>query len=137
VTELVPWGSPASRDARGRLYLKHASLVTPDAMIAFVDTAVGDLVAALGRERFLVGEYARLQGEAESLRAARDALAAELADAREGLHRSATREQALAVQNAHLAADVAKATATLGEIYRSRAWRLFTPWWKLKERLGR
>ncbi|HTS02946.1 MAG TPA: glycosyltransferase family A protein [Thermoanaerobaculia bacterium] len=142
VTELIPWESLVSREARRRLYAKHAGAVAPDAMIAFVDAAVGDVDAALGRERFLMGECARVRGEAEAAREALDAatrraaqLEARLREAEDGLHRSATREQALAVQNAHLAADVAKATATLEEIYRSRAWRLFTPWWKLRERL--
>jgi Glycosyl transferase family 2 len=43
---------------------------------------------------------------------------------------SATREQALAVENARLA-------ATLDQMTRSLAWRLFTPWWKLREFLKR
>jgi glycosyltransferase involved in cell wall biosynthesis len=50
---------------------------------------------------------------------------------------SASREQALAVQNAHLRSEVAKLNATLEQIYRSRVWRLFTPWWKLKGFLTR
>ncbi|MGZ6988705.1 MAG: glycosyltransferase, partial [Thermoanaerobaculia bacterium] len=50
---------------------------------------------------------------------------------------SASREQALAVQNAHLRSEVAKLNATLEQIYRSHVWRLFTPWWKLKEFLTR
>ena len=67
------------------------------------------------------------------------ALEAELAATREDASRfreeSATREQSLAVQNSHLRAELAKRDATLEQIYRSRVWRFFTPWWRLKERL--
>ncbi|HQQ79462.1 MAG TPA: glycosyltransferase [Thermoanaerobaculia bacterium] len=132
VTEMAPWGSPAAEEARRRLYAKHATAVTPEAMIAFVDGAVGPLDAALGRERFLVGEYARVEAEKRVLEAA---LAAAHEDARQFREESATREQTLAVQNSHLRAEVAKRDATLEEIYRSRVWRFFTPWWRLKERL--
>ena len=48
-----------------------------------------------------------------------------------------SREQALAVQNAHLRSEVETLNARLEQIYRSRAWRLFTPWWKLKGFLTR
>ncbi|MBK9963731.1 MAG: glycosyltransferase [Holophagales bacterium] len=146
VTETTPWGSPAAEAARRRLYAKHAAAVTPEAMVAFVDGVVGDLEAALGRESFLVGEYARAEAEANGARAALDAQAAraarlesELAATREDASRfreeSATREQSLAVQNSHLHADLAKRDATLEAIYRSRVWRFFTPWWRLRERL--
>lgn len=136
VTDLVPWGSPASQAARRRLYAKHASSVTPEAMTSFVDGVVGDLDAALGRERFLVGEYARVEAEVQDVRRVFEAaLAAAHEDARRFREESATREQSLAVQNSHLRADVARRDATLDQIYRSRVWRLFSPWWRLKERL--
>ncbi|MGE5716284.1 MAG: glycosyltransferase family 2 protein, partial [Acidobacteriota bacterium] len=63
VTETTPWGSPASQEARRRLYEKHAPLMTSETMLAFVDAALGELDAALGREKFLVGECGRLSGE--------------------------------------------------------------------------
>jgi len=136
VTELVPWGSPAAQEARRRLYAKHAARVTPDGMIAFVDRAIGDLDAAQGREKFLVGEYARVEAEVKDVRRVFEAaLAAAHEDARRFREESATREQSLAVQNSHLRAELAKRDATLEEIYRSRVWRFFTPWWRLKERL--
>lgn len=136
VTELVPWGSPASQEARRRLYAKHAASTTPEAMVAFVDGVVGDLDAALGREKFLVGEYARVDAEVKDVRRVFEAaLAAAHEDARQFREESATREQSLAVQNSHLRAELAKRDATLEEIYRSRVWRFFTPWWRLKERL--
>ncbi len=121
VTERTPWGSPASQEARRRLYAKHAASTTPEAMVAFVDGAVGDLDAALGREKFLVGEYARVDDEIGRLRpthaALQDraaALEAELAVTREDASRfreeSATREQSLAVQNSHLTPSSPSAT---------------------------
>lgn len=136
VTELVPWGSPAAQEARRSLYAKHAASTTPEAMVAFVDGVVGDLDAALGREKFLVGEYARVDAEVKDVRRVFEAaLAAAHEDARQFREESATREQSLAVQNSHLRAELAKRDATLEEIYRSRVWRFFTPWWRLKERL--
>lgn len=134
VTELVPWGSPDSQEARRRLYAKHASTVTPETMIAFVDAALGDLDAALGREKFLAGEHGRLAADFEQKNRLAARLAEELQATRE---ESATREQTLAVQNSGLGADVAKLEATLAQIYRSRVWRLFSPWWRFKERLKR
>lgn len=136
VTDLAPWGSPAAVEARRRLYAKHAAAVTPEAMIAFVDEAVGNLDAALGRESFLVGEYARVEAEVKDVRRVFEAaLAAAHEDARQFREESATREQSLAVQNSHLRADLAKRDETLEAIYRSRVWRFFSPWWRLKERL--
>jgi hypothetical protein len=132
VTEQTPWGSPASQEARRRLYARHAASMTPEAMVAFVDGVVGDLDAALGREKFLVGEYARIEAHAARLGAE---LTATRDDASRFRVESATREQSLAVQNSHLRAELAKRDATLDEIQRSRVWRFFTPWWRLKERL--
>jgi hypothetical protein len=141
VTETTPWGSPGSRAARERLYTRHAPGIPPATLVSFVDGALGDLDAALGREKFLVGEYRRVEDEVRRLRPERDELQhraarleAELAAAREDAARfreeSATREQSLAVRNAHL-------EATIDQMTRSLAWRLFTPWWKLRELLRR
>ena len=68
---------------------------------------------------------------------ARGRLQASAAEAARRTSESASREQALAVENAHLTADVAKLQATLDAMNRSLAWRLFTPWWKFKELLKR
>lgn len=148
VTEKTPWGSPPSQEARLQLYTKHASALTPGTAITFVDGVVGDLEASLGREKLLFSECGRLTGmaevashRAEVLEARIARLAAELGAVKEDASRfreeSATREQALAVQNSHLRADLARRDATLAQIYRSRVWRLFSPWWRLKERLKR
>jgi hypothetical protein len=144
VTTVTAWRSPESQAARRKILEKHRALCTAGTELAFADGLEDEINAALGRERFLLGEYARTHGETEAaLRALgeeterAERLESDLAEAHEGLHRSATREQALAVQNAHLTADVGKLSATLEQIYRSRVWRLFTPWWKLRERLKR
>jgi hypothetical protein len=132
VTETTPWGSPGSQAARERLYARNAPGIPPATLVSFVDAALGDLDAALGRERFLVGEYARAEGESRELERRAARLEADLAAAREDASRfreeSATREQSLAVRNASL-------QATVDQMTRSLAWRLFTPWWKLKELL--
>ncbi len=144
VTTLTAWRSPESQAARRKILEKTRALRTADTDLAFADALEDEINAAVGRERFLAAEFSRVHNEGEAARRALDAqteraarLESELLEAHEGLHRSATREQALAVQNAHLTADVAKLSVTLDQIYRSRVWRLFSPWWKLKERLKR
>ncbi len=141
VTAAVPWGSPASQEARRRLYAKHAARMTPEAMVAFVDGAIGDLDAALGREKYLVTSVGGVQRDLAESNARATRLEADLERLRGEANRfreeSATREQALAVRNAELAAEVAARDATLDRIYRSLTWRLLAPWWRLKERLGR
>ena len=77
-------------------------------------------------------------GAALAAAAAREAeLRSGAADLERRTSESASREQSLAVRNAHLAADVAKLQATVDQMTDSLAWRLFTPWWKLKEFLKR
>ena len=158
VTTIVAWGSPEAQRARARVYAKHAALMTPEAEVAILDELEEETHAVIRRENDLRGEYGRVSAHAAGLekhaaalevrlheaegrarsadeRAAR--LEADLAATRDEAHRSATREGALAVQNTALAAEVARRDATLDQIYRSRVWRLFSPWWKLKERLKR
>jgi hypothetical protein len=75
---------------------------------------------------------ARAQLEAA---AARDAAIRK--DAARQTEESAGREQSVAVENVRLKADVARLTATVEAMNSSLAWRLFTPWWKLRELLKR
>jgi hypothetical protein len=141
VTEIVPWGSPASRAAREALYARHVPGVPPATLVSFVDGALSDLEAALGREKFLVAEYARTGSALHALESRVGQMEAELEETRAEATRfreeSATREQALAVENSQLRTDLALRDETLRKIYASRAWRLFGPWWRLKERMRR
>jgi glycosyltransferase involved in cell wall biosynthesis len=135
ITVARPWGSGDAQVARRRLFEKHASRRSASTEMALVDSLETDLYA-------LRGAAAASRGEAESLRkavaetrtalataAAREAdLRASAAEARRVTSESATREQSLAVQNARL-------QATVDQMTRSLAWRLFTPWWKLRELL--
>ena len=151
ISATQPWHAGDAQAARRRLFEKHAARRSASTEMAVVDSLESDFYAARDAA-------AAARGEADALRAEAEALRRELAEARAeveagrsreaGLHssaadlerrtnESATREQALAVQNAHLDADVAKLQATVDQMTGSLAWRLFTPWWKLKGLLKR
>ena len=152
ITAAQPWHAGDAQTARRRLFEKHAARRSVSTELALVDSLEADFYAARDAA-------AASRGEAEALRAQAEALRRELAEARAevgagrareaSLHsstadlerrtnESATREQALAVQNAHLrrrrrqARRDARRRST-----RSTAWRLFAPWWKLKGLLKR
>ncbi len=152
-----PWHAGNAQAARRHLFEKHAARRSTSTEMALVDSleadfyAVRDANAASAAEaaalraetaplrQGLAEAHARLEAERVSHAAALAAASSREADLRNSAEEaerrtseSATREQSLAVQNAHLRADVAKLQATLDQIVRSRVWRLFTPWWKLK-----
>jgi glycosyltransferase involved in cell wall biosynthesis len=134
VTATVGWGSPEAHAARRKLFEKYADRRSPATEMALVDGFDKD-VAGLREERNAF--RARAESTAGELTARDERLArleAELraarGDAARQTEESATREQALAVENAHLA-------ASLEAVHRSLVWRLFTPWWKLRESLRR
>ena len=158
ITASQPWHSGDAQTARRRLFEKHAARRSASTEMALVDSLETDLYAlrdaaaaartnaeSSGAEAAALRQaLAEARAEVEAGRAAlaaagaREAdLHASAADAERRTSESATREQSLAVQNAHLAADVAKLQATVDQITRSRVWRLFTPWWKLRELLRR
>ena len=130
ITAAQPWHSGAAQTARRRLFEKHAARRSTSTELALVDSLESDTYA-------LRDAAAASRAEAETLRAAlaaataREAeLLSSRADAARLAGESAAREQALAAENIRLA-------ATVDAINRSLVWRLFTPWWKLKELLRR
>ncbi len=158
ITAAQPWHSGDAQTARRRLFEKHAARRSASTEMALVDSLETDLYALRDAAAASRAETAASRAEAEALRhalaearaqveAGRAALAAasareadlrsSAADAERRTSESSTREQSLAVQNAHLKTDVAKLQATIDQITRSRVWRLFTPWWKFKEFLTR
>ncbi|MDL2717731.1 MAG: glycosyltransferase [Acidobacteriota bacterium] len=141
ITAAQPWHSGDAQTARRRLFEKHAARRSASTEMALVDSLESDTYT-------LRDAAAASRAEAESLRleveADRTALAAAAARETELLSsrarqtdESATREQALAVENVRLQAEAARLYATVDAMNRSLAWRLFTPWWKLKELLKR
>ena len=109
ITAAQPWHSGEAQTARRRLFEKHAARRSVSTELALVDSLESDTYA-------LRDAGAEARREIEALRQA-------LAEARrQGEARSA--------ENARLA-------ATVDAINRSLVWRLFTPWWKLKELLNR
>jgi GT2 family glycosyltransferase len=153
-----PWHAGDAQTARRRLFEKHASRRSAATEMALVDGLEADFYAArdaaaaaraeadaarveaAALQEHVAEAEARIEAERAALAAAarREAdLRASASDAERRTSESATREQALAVQNAHLGADVVKLQATVEQMTHSLAWRLFTPWWKLKELLKR
>jgi glycosyltransferase involved in cell wall biosynthesis len=146
-----PWHAGDAQTARRRLFEKHTARRSVTTELALVDSLEADFYAARDAAAATRGEAEALGAQAEALRRelaearaeveagrAREArLHSSAADLERRTNESASREQALAVQNAHLSADVALRDATLARIYASKAWRLFTPWWKLKGLLKR
>ncbi len=141
VTAARPWHAADAQNARRRLFEKHAARRSVATELALVDSLEGDFYAMRDAEAARRGEVDALRKELEAHRiasAAREAdLRAAAAAAEQRTGETASREQALAVQNAHLKADVAKLEGTVDQIVHSRVWRLFTPWWKLKGLLPR
>jgi hypothetical protein len=137
ITAARPWYSADAQTARRRLFEKHAARRSASTELALVDSLESDTYA-------LRDAAAASRAEGETLRAglaAATAREAELRASRDHAARqteeSATREQALAAENVRLQAEVTRLFATVDAMNRSLAWRLFTPWWKLKELLKR
>ncbi len=136
ISAAQPWHAADAQNARRRLFEKHAARRSVSTELALVDSLESDFYAMRDAEAARRGESDSLRKELEAHRVAAAAREADLrAAAAAAEHRTgetATREQTLAIQNAHLRADVAKLEATVDQIVHSRVWRLFTPWWKLK-----
>lgn len=165
ISAAQPWHSGDAQSARRRLFEKHAALRSASTEMALVDSLESDTYTLRDAAAASRTEAEALQQGLASSRAEVEALRLGLADARARIEgdrqvlaaaaaretellssrahaarqteESATREQALAVENVRLQAEVARLYATVDAMNRSLAWRLFTPWWKLKEFLKR
>ena len=158
VTASLPWRSAAAQTARRRLFEKHAALRSTSTEMDLVDSletdgyvlrdaaaaARAEVEALLAETEVLRHDLAQARARIEADRkaiaeaATREAeLRASSTDAVRLAEDSATREQALAVENVRLRAEATRLSATVDAMNRSLAWRLFTPWWKLKELLKR
>jgi GT2 family glycosyltransferase len=138
-TELSPWRGEKAQEARRRLFAKHWSRRSPESEMALVDsfdrdrsearTRTGSSQEALtARDRDLDQLRARL-AEAETLLArAESDLLSFRADAARQIQASGEREAALEAECRRLESLVHQMTTSV-------AWRLFTPWWKLKSLL--
>ncbi len=150
-TASAPWGGPRSQAARLALYRKHWPLHTPEAEMTLIDGFERDLTASLAREREARSAFDALRPEAERLAAEVERLrpAGEEADRLRGeleRHRSeaSAREAALAAGRDAAIADREafrrhrdELQETVQRMTDSLAWRLFTPYWRLKAWLGR
>ena len=144
ISAAQPWHAGDAQTARRRLFEKHAARRSVSTEMALVDSLETDLYALRDAAAASRAEAETLrqglvdaQAEIDAGRTHESDLRGSAAEADRRTSESATREQALAVQNAHLRADVTKLQATVDQITRSRVWRLFTPWWKFKEFLAR
>jgi glycosyltransferase involved in cell wall biosynthesis len=141
ITAAQPWHAGDAQAARRRLFEKHALRRSASTEMALVDSLESDAYALRDAAAASRAEVETLRQGLEAALAAAAAREAELQASRERVARqteeSATREQALAVENIRLQAEVARLFATVDSMNRSLAWRLFTPWWKLRELLKR
>ena len=149
-----PWRSPASEAARGSLFRKHWAEHTPEAEIALLNILEDEAGAAaryraeleleLAAQRQALAEVQEFladvqaanskereswTGEREASRAEKERLEASTRDLRGHLDESISRGKELTHERDRLQATVHQMTTSL-------AWRLFTPWWKLKAALG-
>ncbi len=103
ITAAQPWHSGDAQSARRRVFEKHAARRSVSTELALVDSLEADFYAVRDAAAASRSESETLRRELEAARAALAAAAAREADAELRTGESATREQALAVQNAHLA----------------------------------
>lgn len=141
ITAAQPWHAGDAQTARRRLFEKHAARRSASTEMALVDSLESDTYALRDAAAASRAEAEALRQSLEAALAAAAAREAELRASKDHAVRqteeSATREQALAVENVRLQAEAARLYATVDAMNRSLAWRLFTPWWKLKELLKR
>jgi GT2 family glycosyltransferase len=122
ITTARPWHSADAQTARRRLFEKHAARRSASTEMALVDSLESDMSGL----RDAAAEAREADRAAAADREA--ALRASAAEAARRAEESSAREDALAAENVRL-------RTTLDAMNRSLAWRLFTPWWKLKELL--
>lgn len=161
-TAVSPWRGEVSEAAREALFKKHWALHTPRAEMALLnfqeDEAaarsrwVAELEANLSGARGEIEEGRRRAGELEqTLDEARRRIADQerrieetgTALERERVRAEADRERAEA-ERSRLSSDLAglqaerdRLVAVVHQMTTSLAWRLFTPWWKLRSLLDR
>jgi glycosyltransferase involved in cell wall biosynthesis len=128
VTGTVAWGSPEAHAARLRIFSKYAARRSPATDLSLVDGFDRDVGALLDERRVLATRIDSLGAELAAAGKEAVLLTQRLADSHHRTEETATREQALSVENARL-------SGLLAAVQRSLIWRLFTPWWKLREAL--
>jgi glycosyltransferase involved in cell wall biosynthesis len=128
-TSSAPWLSETSQQARRQLFAKHWPRRTVESEMALVDGwaregwTLGQSLAA--KDRDLAALRRQLADVEGRLKKAEAEILDFGADAARQTQASGEREAALAVECNHLRALVDQTMSSL-------AWRLFTPWWKLK-----
>lgn len=136
-TTASPWGSPAAEAARRQVLEKHWTARTPEVESAYVDAAEAELQGALERERQLREGHAEACREWDAAARRLEEVLGETRAAREANAALSARVSLLGEERDAARREADRLAATVDQMTRSLAWRLFTPWWKLKERLGR
>lgn len=154
-TTETPWRSAGSDTARVQVLKKHWSLHGPETQAALVDLHAareealrGELQQAREATRTeaaasaaLREEIARLTAALEGIRAERDAERSRVREAEELVRLvradAARQLQAAGEREGAQARRADDAEGRLDAVHRSLAWRLFTPWWKVKALLTR
>ena len=128
ITAALPWHSADAQTARRRLFEKHAARRSVSTELAVIDSLESDTYA-------LRDAAAEARARSEADRAALAAAAEREAEIRVSVAEAARRIEESSAREDALAAENSRLSRILDEMNRSLAWRLFTPWWKLKELL--
>jgi len=137
-TTEAPWLGARAQEARGRVARKHWPLRTAEGEMALLDGLQHETREA----RRMLDEETRRAAEAERRLseelAAKSQLAERLGSELKSVRADAARVvQAAGERETRLTRERNELGQRLDAVNRSFAWRLFTPWWKLKARLSR
>ncbi len=149
-TSVSPWRGEISERAREAIFRKHWNLHTPGAEMALLNLHEDDVVAWSHRAAAIRQSLAQSEQELEAHRqrlAEQDRLLAEVGSAleKERNDRATERERArlewerseaervdLSAALGRVREDRDRLDAVVTQMTHSLAWRLFTPWWKLR-----
>jgi glycosyltransferase involved in cell wall biosynthesis len=131
-TSETPWLTETAQAARRKLFEKHWRERTVESEMALVDSFQVDACDLLTRVETLTSALHASESSARSSDALAENLQNELRSLRADVARSI---QASGERESELKADVARLSRILDQMNRSLAWRIFSPYWKLKSLL--
>ena len=145
VTTVSPWRGEVSEAAREALFRKHWALHTPRAEMALLNFQEDE---AATRSRYVAQLQESLERAIGEQERALEERALRLADAALALgqerERGAAERERASAEHVRLSAALAgtgaerdRLAATVHQMTTSLAWRLFTPWWKIRDLLRR
>ncbi|MEO6325856.1 MAG: glycosyltransferase [Thermoanaerobaculia bacterium] len=131
-TSETPWLTEKAQSARRRLFEKHWGERTVDSEMALVDSLQREIAELRDCVEELAPALRKTEQESKSHGARVQNLEDELSSLRADISRTV---QASAERELELRGEVARLSGIVSQMNRSLAWRLFTPYWKLKSLL--